>query len=267
VLAGLSPARRRLVLVVAALVAVAVVALGVVLVSRAAAPAAEPVSQERPGPVLLVPGYGGSTSSLQSLADRLTAAGRDATVVPLPGPGTGDLGEAADALGAAADEALARTGAESVDLVGYSAGGVIARLWIADGGAAVTRRVVTLGSPHHGTTLADLAGDIAPDQCPLGCAQLGTDSDVLARLNADDETPDGPTWVSIWTTQDQTVTPPESARLDGALNLTVQSVCTGARVGHGQLPRDPVVQGMVLAELEPGEPVELGSADCARLGG
>ena len=149
----------------------------------------------------------------------------------------------------AADAALARTGAESVDVVGYSAGGLVARLWVADGHADVVRRVVTLGSPHHGTSLADLAGDVAPGQCPLGCQQMASDSDLLAGLNGGDETPDGPTWVSIWTTQDETVTPPDSARLDGALNLPVQSVCADARVGHGDLPRDPLVQQIVLAEL------------------
>jgi triacylglycerol lipase len=267
VLAGLSPARRRLVLAVAALVVVAVASLAAVLVSRAAAPAAAPVSQERPGPVLLVPGYGGATGSLQTLADRLIGSGRDATVVLLPGTGTGDLADSADALGDAVDAALARTGAESVDVVGFSAGGVVARLWVADGGADVARRVVTLGAPHHGTDLADLAGDVAPGQCPLGCIQLGTDSDLLFRLNATDETPDGPTWVSIWTTQDRTVTPPDSARLEGALNLPVQSVCAQARVTHGDLPRDPLVQAMVLAQLAPGEPVALDADDCARLGG
>mgnify|MGYP000167915459 CR=1 FL=1 len=266
-LVGLSPARRRFLLGVAALVVVALTALAVVLVSRGSAPAAEPVSQERPGPVLLVPGYGGSTSSLQPLADRLTAQGRDATVVRLPGTGTGDLAESAAALGAAADAALERSGAESVDVVGYSAGGVVARLWVADGGAAVVRRVVTLGAPHHGTTLADLAGDVAPDQCPLGCVQLGTGSAVLARLNAGDETPAGPTWVSIWTTQDRTVTPPDSARLDGALNLPVQEVCPQAQLGHGELPRDAVVQAIVLAQLAAGDPVPLDTSDCARLGG
>lgn len=265
-LARLAPARRRLVLALAVLV-VAVSASAAVLVSRAAEPATAPVSQERPGPVLLVPGYGGSTGSLQGLADRLIASGRDATVVLLPGTGTGDLAGAADALGDAVDDALTRTGAESVDVVGYSAGGVVARLWVADGGAHVARRVVTLGSPHHGTSLADLAADLAPGQCPLGCIQLGVDSDLLVGLNAGDETPDGPTWVSIWTTQDQTVTPPDSARLEGALNLPVQSVCASARIGHGDLPRDPFVQALVLAQLAPGEPVALDADDCARLGG
>ena len=265
-LAGLSPARRRLVLAVGTLV-IALCVLAAVLVSRAVEPAVAPVSQDRPGPVLLVPGYGGSTASLQALADRLIGSGRDATVVSLPGTGTGDLADAAGALGKAVDAALARTGAESVDVVGYSAGGVAARLWVADGGADVARRVVTLGSPHHGTSLADLAGDLAAGQCPLGCIQLGVDSDLLSRLNAGDETPDGPTWVSIWTTQDRTVTPPDSARLEGALNLPVQSVCAQARIGHGDLPRDPLVQAMVLAQLAPGEPVPLDADDCARLGG
>jgi triacylglycerol esterase/lipase EstA (alpha/beta hydrolase family) len=267
VLAGLSPARRRLVLALLAVVLAGAVLL-TLLLWRSSVPAGEPrAAQERPGPVLLVPGYGGGTASLQLLADRLTAAGRDATVVALPGNGTGDLNLAADALDQAATAALARTGQDSVDVVGYSAGGIVARLWVADGNAALVRRVVTLGSPHHGTTLADLAGDIAPGQCPVGCLQLTTESDVIRQLNAGDETPDGPTWVSIWTTQDQTVTPLESARLDGALNVSVQSVCADARVGHGDLPRSPLVQAIVLAELAAGEPVELGPGDCARFGG
>jgi triacylglycerol lipase len=266
VLAGLSPARRRLVLAVLALVVVAVLAAGVVLLLDRTSEAMDgPVSQEEPGPVLLVPGYGGSTASLQPLADRLAAEGRDATVVAVPGDGTGDLTASAAVLGEAADAALERTGADSVDVVGYSAGGVIARLWVADGGDDVARRVVTLGSPHHGTTLADLAGSLSPAQCPVGCQQMSTRSELIARLNAGDETPEGPTWVSIWTTQDETVTPPDSARLEGAVNLAVQSVCADARTTHGDLPRDPLVQAMVLAELRPGDPVELDSDDCAAL--
>ena len=266
-LSGLAPARRRLVVGSLAAVAAVVVGLaGTVLADRDPVRDAPPVAQEVPGPVLLVPGYGGSGASLRTLGRRLAAEGRDVTVVPVPGDGTGDLAATADALADAADAALARTGAASVDVVGYSAGGVVARLWVADGGAGVARRVVTLGSPHHGTTLADLAGDVAPDRCPIGCVQLTTGSSLLAGLNAGDETPEGPVWVSIWTEQDETVTPPDSARLEGALNVPVQQVCAGADIGHGQLPTDPRVQAMVLRVLGPAAP-ELAPGDCDHAAG
>lgn len=262
---GLAPARRRLILAVLVFLAVAVLA-GSMLLIRRGSENATPTDQQRPGPVLLVPGYGGSTASLSELAARLTAAGRDATVVPLPGNGTGDLTVAARTLGDTVHTVLSRTRAASVDLVGYSAGGIVVRLWVADdGGAGLARRVVTLGSPHHGTSLADLATELAAGSCPAACRQLATDSDLLRKLNAGDETPEGPTWVSIWTTGDQTVTPPDSARLAGALNVPVQSVCATAQVSHSDLPRNPLVQAMVLTELAAGAPVPLTPADCTRL--
>jgi triacylglycerol lipase len=266
VLSALSPARRRVVLAaVAVLVAIAVAVVVGVFVRRAGG-APRPAAQDRPGPVLLIPGYGGSSGSLQSLARRLRAAGRDATVVGLPGGGTGDLAEQARAVGAAAAVALARTGAGSVDLVGYSAGGVVARLWVRDGGGrSLARRVVTLGSPHHGTQLASLAASLAPDQCPPACRQLIPGSALLTRLNAGDETPDGPAWVSLWSTVDEVVTPPDSARLEGALDLTVQSVCPRSRVPHAGLPTDRLVQAIVLAELGRTPPVPFSTVDCARL--
>lgn len=232
-------------------------------------PAATSAPQPLPepaGPVLLVPGYGGDTAGLEPLAQRLREAGRDATVVALPGNGTDDLRGSAVALGDAAAAAMERTGAESVDVVGYSAGGLVARLWVADGHADDVRRVVTLGSPHHGTQLAGLASAFAWEQCPEACRQMNPRSDLLAELNTD-ETPDGVEWISVWTTEDTTVTPPESARLDGALNLPLQQVCADARTTHLQLPTDPLVQGVVVAQLSADEPVELGPEDCTRLRG
>ncbi len=253
-LARLSPARRRFVVGLALLAALA--ALGTTaatLLNRKTA--AAPVDQARPGPVLLVPGYGGSTAGLDVLAAALRDEGRDATVVTLAGDGTGDLREQAQVLDDAVTAALDRTGAPALDLVGYSAGGVTVRLWLTDfDGARLTRRVVTLGSPHHGTDLAALAADLAPDRCPVACQQLATDSDLLLELNAQDETPSGPRWVSLWTVNDRTVQPPESAALDGALNFSIQSICPGETIAHRDLPRTPTVIAMTLFELGVADP-------------
>jgi triacylglycerol lipase len=266
VLSSLAPARRRLVLILLGLVVLAVAAGGataVVGAVRGNGAPVTPVGQDAQPPVLLVPGYGGSTSDLEPLAAALRAEGRDATIVRLAGDGTGDLNIQAGVLETAVRAAL-RGGATSVDVVGYSAGGVTTRLWLRkyDGGS-VARRIVTLGSPQHGTDLASLATDIAPDSCPEACRQLATDSDLIRSLNSGDETPAGPEWVSIWTTDDHISTPPETASLTGALDFSVQSVCPGRSVTHGQLPNDPAVIAMVLGELRRTPPTLPSASVCS----
>ena len=262
-LSSLSAQRRRLLLAAAALLTVLVgAATATALLQREAD--RPPVAQDRPGTVLLVPGYGGSTTAVEALAVELRAAGRTAVVVEVPGDGRGDLRETARALAAAAEAAL-DAGAPSVDVVGYSAGGVVARWWVAEqDGDEVARRVITLGSPHHGTQVAALGAALG--RCPPGCLQLAEGSDLLRTLNAGDETPDGPLWTTVWTDQDEVVTPPDSARLEGATQVVVQQVCPGLAVRHGDLPRTPIVTAIVLDVLaaEP-PPASYGPADCARL--
>jgi triacylglycerol esterase/lipase EstA (alpha/beta hydrolase family) len=203
---------------------------------------------------------------VQPLAQALEESGRDVTVVELAGDGTGDLAVQAEVLADAAEEAMARTGAGSVDVVGYSAGGVVARLWVRElDGAGVARRVLMLGTPNHGTDVARLAGAFVPRGCPTACEQLAPDSELLRRLNAGDETPDGPAYISIWTTLDEVVTPPESARLNGALNLVVQEICASSQVPHDNLPTDQVVSNIVVLQLGAGAPEDLSTVDCQRL--
>jgi triacylglycerol lipase len=233
------------------LLAVAVVGLllvvgGIRLLSRGSS-GSRP-DQARPGPVLLVPGYGGSQTALSQLAERLTAEGRTARVLTLPDGGTGDLLIQVEALESAVRSAL-EGGAPSVDLVGYSAGGVVARLWVdRHDGAAAARRVVTLGSPLHGARIAALGAAVAPDACPAACRQLVPGSALLDGID-DESLPDGLPWLSIWTQDDETVQPPDSARLDGAVNLAIQSICPGSRVSHSALPTDPAVTAVVLDAL------------------
>jgi hypothetical protein len=240
-------ARRRVVIVAAvAVVGVLIVVAGARLL-RGAGREGRP-DQSRPGTVLLVPGYGGSEVALSQLAGRLAGAGRDADVLSLPDDGTGDLLVQADALDAAVRHAL-RDGAPSVDIVGYSAGGVVARLWVdRHGGGSVARRIVTLGSPLHGAEIAGVGTALAPDACPRACRQLAPGSALLDELDRT-PLPAGLPWLSIWTETDDTVRPPDSARLDGAVNVPLQSLCPQARVSHGDLPTDPAVTALVVQGL------------------
>ncbi|MEJ7744528.1 MAG: alpha/beta fold hydrolase [Nocardioidaceae bacterium] len=264
--AALSPARRRFMLILVGLMAAGTLAVTVLVVRATRVNDVQPVAQDLPGPVLLVPGYGGSTESLLALAGALREEGRDVTVVATPGSGTGDLVEQAETLSGAVDAALERTGDNSVDVIGYSAGGVVARLWVRDfEGGSRARRVVTLGSPHHGANLAGLARDITPSQCPMACQQLAPQSDLLRTLNAGDETPPGPVYVTIWTATDEVVEPPDSAALEGGLNIIVQSLCPGADVSHGDLPREPALIALVLRQVEESAPSVPEDADCQSL--
>jgi len=74
--------------------------------------------------------------------------------------------------------------------------------------------------------------------------------------------PTPPAWLSLWTVQDQTVTPPDSARLDGAVNIALQSICPDLRVDHSGLPGDPFVIKVVLAAIGAAPPRRPTPGDC-----
>jgi triacylglycerol lipase len=271
---GLAPRRRALLL---SLLAVMLVAAGLATFvavgrqptgverARSTVPTDAPLTHPGtlPGPVILVPGYGGGRAGLLRLAARIRATGRSTVVLTLPGDGTGDLAGQARALQSVVAGQLA-AGAASVDVIGYSAGGVVARLWMADdGGAAEARRVISLGSPLHGADLAAVGQAFVPGACPIACQQLVPGSSLLGRLDALPLT--GPDWMSIWTTDDKTVDPPDSARLAGAVNVVAQAVCPDATISHGQLPTDPLITGIVLRAIGPAPLTAPTAVDCAAL--
>jgi hypothetical protein len=262
---GLSGRRRVLlaVVLIACVVAGATAAIRLSSAGGSGTPAGYP-DQAKPGPVVLVPGYGGNTAALATLADHISATGRAATVVPLPDNGTGDLTGQVRALDSAVRTELA-AGATSVDVIGYSAGGVVARLWIAqDGGAHEARRVITLGSPLHGAQIAAVGANLVPGACPIACQQLAPGSALLRQLDAQ-PLPTGLPWLSLWSEDDQTVTPPDSARLAGAVNVPVQQVCPDEQVAHAQLPTDPLITGIVLTALSGAAVTAPNSTECQAL--
>ena len=222
------------------------------------------LSNSEPGTVMLVPGYGGDTKALTLLAARIRELGRTAVVVRLPGNGTGDLQAQAAVLNGYVNRALHRLDAP-VDVIGYSAGGVVARLWdIQDGGPHKARRIITLGSPLHGTVIAAAGNAADAGACPVACQELVPGSTLLAQLKKARFT-GRPSWLSLWTDDDQVVRPPTSALLPGAVNIPLQSVCPDAVIQHGDLPTNPLVIGIVLRALGPGRLTVPGILDCASL--
>jgi triacylglycerol lipase len=255
---GLSPRRRFLLAGLALVVTVVAVVVGV-SVSRGE-PQAVP---GRPGAVLLVPGYGGSTASLDELAARIRGTGRTATVVQLAGDGTGDLMVQARVLDGYVNQAIG-AGSGPVTVIGYSAGGVVAWLWDANyGGPARVRMIITLGSPLHGARIAAVGTAYDPAECPVACQQLAPGSALLTQLQQSAQA--RPPWLSLWSTADQTVQPPDSARLPGAVNVPLESVCPGADIQHGQLPTASLVVGLVLRTLASGRVTAPAPGDCAAL--
>lgn len=233
--------RRRLLLV--AVTGGLVLVLSLVLFQMRSGPA---LRSDGVVPVVLVHGYGGDSASMAPIAERLDREGREVVAVDLPNGGTGDIVDSAAALAGVVDG----TGAPQVDLIGYSAGGIVARAYLEHfDGIERARYVITVGSPHHGTSIAGDAAVSDPALCTDACLQMVPGSSLLEELNQPDETPPGPTFVTVWTAFDDTVKPPETALLEGAINVKVQAVCPSAHVGHGDLVRDPMVLGVIVQVL------------------
>ena len=231
--------------------------------SASASAAVPRPADDRPGPVILVPGYGGSESMLAALSERLRRAGRTTLILAIPDDATGDLRGQEQVLAAQVTRELAG-GAPSVDLVGYSAGGIVVGLFTADHPKDV-RRVVTIGSPLHGTRLAGLAAGLLPSACPTACRQMVPGSPLLAALAASQPTLAAVPWLSMWTTHDEVVQPPDSAQLAGADNVALQSVCADDAVMHPTLPADPLVAGLTLEALGTAPMPSPAASDCAAM--
>ena len=102
--------------------------------------------------MLVVPGYGGTASDLDPLIAQLRRDGRTVVAFEPTQGGTGDLRVQAKRLADLAERTMERNEADSVDVVGYSAGGVIARLYVRDEGGAFRRTTgadAGLAAPRH----------------------------------------------------------------------------------------------------------------------
>ena len=244
--------KRRL-----AAVAAAVSVLGSCL---ALAAVASPAGAATRDPVIVVAGTFSPGIANEPLALRLRADGYDAYVFQLPALGLGDIRESARALDRFADDIRARTGASRVDLVGHSQGGLVARAYIKyEGGANEVDSVVSLGAPHYGAVLANIARVFTLGTCVgvTSCHQMAAGSSFLADLNAGDDTIGNVRYTNLYTQFDEIVFPVTNATMqDGATNVRIQSQCWARVVGHLGLIVDGTVYSGVQDALA-GRPITL----------
>ncbi|MGH8529981.1 MAG: esterase/lipase family protein, partial [Nevskiales bacterium] len=196
-------------------------------------------------PVLLVHGTftNGPEQYNWTYLPLLIERGFDVCLVSYPDRGLGDQQISAEYV----VHALRRIHAESgrkVAMIGHSQGAAMPRWalkWWPSARAAVEDFVLQAG-PNHGSNVASRP-PLIPELLGLPAAlyQVAPDSDFVAAVNRDDETPGEVSYTSLYTQFDelvQPVAPVPTAALDWGLdnpkvsNVLLQDLCPGRFVDH-----------------------------------
>ncbi|HTO47503.1 MAG TPA: alpha/beta fold hydrolase [Burkholderiales bacterium] len=194
---------------------------------RGSLPAARP-------PVVLVHGYMCNAGGWAWFARRLIARGHAVHAVTLE-PLFVRIEDYVEPLARAVNDVVGR--GERAILVGHSMGGLVCRAYARRFGGARIARIVTLGTPHHGSALAFMGhGADAFDLRP--------NAEWLRELAASEEGVPRVPITSIYSCHDNFVAPQDSSVLAGAKNVPLSGL------GHLSLLLSRRVAALVWAELE-----------------
>lgn len=185
--------------------------------------------------ILCVHGYTCNGGYWEGLRPVLAKAGYPRTYTINMDPTFGSIEEFAAQVGVRVQEIKAQTGVEQVLLIGHSMGGLVSRCYVQrHGGAEHVSKIITLGSPHHGTVSAYKGpGEDGRQMIP--------GNPWMEGLNA--ETPVGVPITSIYTFHDNIVFPQDTAVLPHAKNIGL------AGIGHLELAFSKPVQDLIIEEL------------------
>lgn len=176
------------------------------------------VTPETP-PILLIHGFLGTRGAMFPLELRLRRDGFVVFSVNLGVFNIGDIRRSALKIHREIQRILREVDIEKIDIIAHSMGGLIGMYYLKRlHGAAYVRKMITLGTPHHGTWLSllgiGLMGLVSPSTW-----QLVPDNFFLKELYAD-PLPPGVSFYSIAGSQDW-VCPPERCHLEGARNILI----------------------------------------------
>lgn len=218
-------------------------------------------------PVILFHGMNGDAySSFSRLAPALKDAGKcvyaftygeynSSLMGKMPAfKGMAPLEDSLVEIGTYIDAVRANTGAEKVDLVGYSAGGSLVVAYAKQQGAAAVGNVVTIAGVNRGTSvlgLAQLERILAKNGLqivnatdrligPVG-GDLLEHSEFMMNLKDGGIEAPGVRYVAISTLYDEAATPLSNTQFNSGNyeNIVVQNGCAQDRADHLSLPYDP----------------------------
>jgi len=200
-------------------------------------------------PVLLVHGFVCNHRVWDNVASDLRQAGHPVLAIDLE-PLFTSIDDYAERVEQAASALLASSGAQQLALVGHSMGGLVIRAWLRRFGSQRVARVITLGSPHQGTRIANAS------LTPNGTQMLWHSAWLQALQNS--ETPALRGLMSIALTRQDNIVYPQRAQV-----LAGAAVTEFSGIGHLQLCLDPAVRAWLLQQLDARTTAAVSPADAS----
>ncbi|MFM2087297.1 MAG: hypothetical protein RLZZ237_2166 [Pseudomonadota bacterium] len=190
-------------------------------------------------PVLLIHGYVCNRGYWTQLSRRLAQAGIAHDAVDLEPIGAG-IDDFLPQVHGAVQALCTRSGAQQVIIVAHSMGGLVARAYLRQYGEQRIAHVITVGTPHHGTALANLGLGRNARQMSR---PHGQPHPWLVQLAAGERAEARARFTSIYSHHDNIVAPQDSACLPGARNLAFGGI------GHVALASDVRILARVMEEI------------------
>jgi triacylglycerol esterase/lipase EstA (alpha/beta hydrolase family) len=186
-------------------------------------------------PVLLIHGYACNSGYWLPMSKLLKQARISHYGIDLEPPAA-SIDDYVPQVHAAVERLRAATGSAQVIILAHSMGGLVARAYLRRHGRQHIARVITLGTPHHGTALAHFG-------IGSNAAQMRRDSAWLGALAESEANSQRMLFSSIYSVHDNIIAPQDSSDLPGARNVVFGAI------GHVALGRHPEIMRCALEEI------------------
>ena len=195
-------------------------------------------------PVLLIHGYGCNSGYWYPLSKKLLHAGITHYAIDME-PVFGGIDDYIPQIQQAIVKLCDETNSDRIIILAHSMGGLVARAYLRTHENSHIARIITLGTPHHGTVLADCAIGVNSKQMRwLNRFSHEKSFNWLMTLAQSEKYAIYGLFTSIYSLHDNIIAPQLSCALPGAINIPIQGI------GHVDLAIHPTCQKLILNEIK-----------------